>query len=780
MPTLFNNQGRWNIDRSTTFANLFHLFYGAGKASLVPFLPLYFKAIGMSATQVGILSASKALVWYIGVPIWLLLAKRTSKTKCILFYAVIVASVSSILITFLPIMIQDVKINCPESLSAGDKIHKNESEEHFKNISSFDERYGFHQVSSTLKPIQIVTVSSTTPLSTYQLSKNLIQDFLEQNPKKESDIDNFLFKNILTKDFPKWKIKVLHKQILKILKANNQDVYKHFMDDIESSGESTIQTTTKISSLTKTNLNLNGQQKKHKSLKINALADKLFILMQKDQYKYLSTKQFIDKLLELKPDSLSMLQRKKLEVLLNRKIENKGFEDDYYRSRRDLTVNNQNLTEAVKKSYDLLKKQVSEVFDDVLNRTMIKSDTFMWICLIVLIGELLSCPIEALSDNSLYDLLEELDCINRYGRHISFLNFGSCITGFLIPLIVYQIPCQLSDYIFGFNVHFYAYVFFLGVCLIFVPCYPVYQNSSDNKSLKGMSPLACFLCCIDCRHFIFLMTTFLTGIIQGSLNTFLFWELEKMVNFKYYILGIVVSLNAMVQWIVHKYGKQLVPVMKVYLSGSVALVLIAVQLLSISFVENAWAAVFVQLINTLGQTFLWTVINFHVNMRMFLSWNNNAAANMRKRVRVFAKPSQQRTMNYTLTSLHQGLAFAVGSFTSGVAYDISGGTLGPYLRGMSVICGCWVVVYLFFTYMCNIKGRQFNNFVDSDDSDCKENEQLFNRFASKNKGKSKRRGYIKNKKKYKQIMTSSSSDEEDWLEAALSKDEEKNRSKTIN
>lgn len=35
---------------------------------------------------------------------------------------------------------------------------------------------------------------------------------------------------------------------------------------------------------------------------------------------------------------------------------------------------------------DLLKKQVSEVFDDVLNRTMIKSDTFMWICLIVLIG----------------------------------------------------------------------------------------------------------------------------------------------------------------------------------------------------------------------------------------------------------------------------------------------------------------------------------------------------------------------------------------------------------
>lgn len=47
-------------------------------------------------------------------------------------------------------------------------------------------------------------------------------------------------------------------------------------------------------------------------------------------------------------------------------------------------------------------------------------------------------------------------------------------------------------------------------------------------------------------------------------------------------------------------------------------------------------------------------------------------------------------------------------------------------------------------------------------------------------GKSKRRGYIKNKKKYKQIMTSSSSDEEDWLEAALSKDEEKNRSKTIN
>jgi len=134
----------------------------------------------------------------------------------------------------------------------------------------------------------------------------------------------------------------------------------------------------------------------------------------------------------------------------------------------------------------------------VLNRTLIKSDTFMWICLIVLIGELFSCSVETLSDNSLYDLLEELDCINRYGRHNSFSNFGSCLTGFLTALVVYHLPCQLGNYTFSLNVHFYAYVSFIGVCLIFVPCYPVYQNLSVNKSLKGMSPLACFLCCIDC------------------------------------------------------------------------------------------------------------------------------------------------------------------------------------------------------------------------------------------------------------------------------------------
>ena len=210
-----------------------------------------------------------------------------------------------------------------ENSSAGGKIHKNSSEENFKNISSFYESDGFNQVSSTLKPVQTVSVSATTPLSTYQLSRKLINDFLKQNPKKESDIDIFLFKNILTKNFPKWKIKVLHKQILKLLKTNNQDVYKHFINDFEASGESTIQTTTKISLFTKTSLN--GQQKKHKKLKINTLADRLFILMQKDQYKYLSAKQFIDKLLELKPDYLSMLQRKKLEVLLKQKIENKGF-----------------------------------------------------------------------------------------------------------------------------------------------------------------------------------------------------------------------------------------------------------------------------------------------------------------------------------------------------------------------------------------------------------------------------------------------------------------------
>ena len=39
--------------------------------------------------------------------------------------------------------------------------------------------------------------------------------------------------------------------------------------------------------------------------------------------------------------------------------------------------------------------------------------------------------------------------------------------------------------------------------------------------------------------------------------------------------------------------------------------------------------------------------------------------------------------------------------------------------------------------MCNIKGRQFNNFVDSDDSDCKENQQLFNNNTKTNNKKNK-------------------------------------------
>lgn len=845
------NQNRWNIDKSVTISNIFHFIHSAGKTCLIPFITLYFKKLGMSATQVGILSASKSMVWYLGVPLWIIIAKKCDKTKCVLFYALICAMVTSLLITLVPNIVPGVSIACPPPpnitieqpalvlplLNATTPPSKSleillTSELPYANYSSNNQATSTTPTSNTNVPktvteyttqakkgkerkISIKTtptkimqstqaatlrtvVVTKKPFLPYQLAQALVHEFVETKPKSKSELDGFLSRSpAYTGIEETWKQKTIKQQAHKILSklVYNFEAVRKGDSSVESSGSLPEKTPKKPSMNRKKEKHVVDKKNDKKGNKsrnsLQTVAKVLLKAMQK--HPEWTVDDVLDQLISHRPSYEK--HRVQIKAIIEQKLSSnnlqnmeEGLEDPYMQERRwkrdlNLTSMSYNISEAVKKSYHVLAHQVSEVFDDVITRTMMNSSTFVWIYVIVVVGELLSCAAEPLSDNSLYDLLEELDCVNRYGRHRSFGLIGSASVGLVISAVVFLAPCRIAEHVYSYNLHFYGFMFLMGLALLLVPCYPVYPRRSSWKNAKALSPLSCLVCCVDCRHFIFMMTAFVTGIVQGSLNDFLFWEIEKMHGSSYIVFGVIVSVNALAQLVVQTYGKQFVPVMKVHLSGSLAILLIAAQLLCVSFVSNAWLAVFVQILNVVGQTFLWSVINFHVNMRMFLSWNQNKTRNMRKRVRVFARTAHQRNMSYTLSSLHQGLACAVGSLISGISYDIADHSLKPFLRGMSVTMVVWMLIYVFFTFMCNVKSRQFTNLLDSDEE---EQEQLFSFDQKHGKQKGLKRGgaYVKNKRRggnrhYRASPSSpSSSDEsegEDWLETAIKEDEARNK-----
>ncbi|KAL9956224.1 hypothetical protein ACROYT_G037672 [Oculina patagonica] len=82
------------INRSLLPTKLLNLFLSAGEANLLPFLPMYFRFIGLTAIQSGILGCTRHLVSIWASPLLRMLAEKTNKRK-FLFLALLLAAVIS-------------------------------------------------------------------------------------------------------------------------------------------------------------------------------------------------------------------------------------------------------------------------------------------------------------------------------------------------------------------------------------------------------------------------------------------------------------------------------------------------------------------------------------------------------------------------------------------------------------------------------------------------------------------------------------------------------------
>jgi len=72
------------VNRELLIAKLFYLFFFSAFGSLLPLMAIYFKNLGMSPTQAGILIGIRPLIGYISAPFWADLADRLQKGKIML------------------------------------------------------------------------------------------------------------------------------------------------------------------------------------------------------------------------------------------------------------------------------------------------------------------------------------------------------------------------------------------------------------------------------------------------------------------------------------------------------------------------------------------------------------------------------------------------------------------------------------------------------------------------------------------------------------------------
>ena len=68
-----------DIPRDLFMVRLFYLLYFASFGSLFPLLAVYFKQLGMTAAQAGILLGCRPLIEFLATPFWGMFAQRFKK-----------------------------------------------------------------------------------------------------------------------------------------------------------------------------------------------------------------------------------------------------------------------------------------------------------------------------------------------------------------------------------------------------------------------------------------------------------------------------------------------------------------------------------------------------------------------------------------------------------------------------------------------------------------------------------------------------------------------------
>ena len=98
-----------NISKAATTTNMFYLFFHGGKAAIVPFLTLFFRLVGLTPLEAGLIIAAKTLTGLIWAPLWARCATAYSRHRFVLML-----SLFMMMLTYLSLPALYTQVTKPE------------------------------------------------------------------------------------------------------------------------------------------------------------------------------------------------------------------------------------------------------------------------------------------------------------------------------------------------------------------------------------------------------------------------------------------------------------------------------------------------------------------------------------------------------------------------------------------------------------------------------------------------------------------------------------------
>ncbi|XP_060587667.1 major facilitator superfamily domain-containing protein 6-like protein B [Ruditapes philippinarum] len=656
-----------NLVRSIFLCNLFNFLLAASKACLIPFLTIYLKRLGLSATQTGLAIGTKTLVGLVFAPLWSKCSVRCGRRRCVLMFSILIMSTTYLSLTAVPSMDDEAfALQCASTKSEtinvsqiADKVDKQTTAKPAITSVTLYPNASFEKTGASVATPVANNVSFETVTNPVSGESNASEK-VGNTVTEAKDIDTTVASFKSTTVEP-------------------------------TNAEETSDDDEKIEQLLREILEAVGVRER-----------KLQELDENEMMKLITDLISTDAGLKLFNKAIKTLPVEDQELLGGLSTRRKRAADDDEAANTDKETD-----ESTESSFQAFKETLAKKFSEIREHIRVtENEMFVVVLVILMIGESLCCPIEKIADDGWFEFLESIDDMEKYGMQRIWSTFAYILVPVIVALIIDNTNCLFGLSVHPFMLHFYLFAGFLGLTFLVAFFYPMVTSEKykyASKVMKGVRVVCC-----NMRNLMFTITLLIMGIIYASYYNFLFWLLFDMGS-KEITFGVCIMIAALSEIPMLLFNDKLIK--KIGSGGVVtlSLLILSARCLYYSFLPTPWAVIPAEVTHAFTHTAMWWAVLSSP------SFNTS--------------PALSRSIRSILSSVYFGLGFAFGSVISGVIYDTYGPAV--LFQAGSVLSVGWFPILCLGVRCCKEKDRShvkytrlLNSDDASDDSDSVEDDWL--------------------------------------------------------
>jgi MFS family permease len=677
-----------NLFRATAACNTFYVFLSAAKAALLPFLTLFFRLIGLSALETGIVMAAKTLTGFFWAPLWARCAIAYNKRRVVLIFSLYMMGLMYMSFIAVYYKVGDLKQCQPPSPLDGQSdgnvtvalpaVHESGIPDSSMAITKPTTAPTKQPVSPTKEPVSPTKEPVSPTKQPVSPTKQPVSPTKQPVSPTKQPVSPTKAANLTTPApfASPDSYNVSQEETVKPIPTGE-------LGTIEKGKSPTVSSGNDIRNGAKNNENqpvpnpppappLPSNEDKIEQAKSVKQEEKMtaadlaalnYILKNKTGHTFrdilhygLSAKMLHQNALETIPNF--EFSEKQIQELLDLERMKEHEEEAGKANRRFVRTLNVTFVNSLKEHVEQLTAMLEE-------RKLLM---FIVVLLVIIFGEFFSSPVEKIADDAWFDFLERIDDMERYGRQRYWGSLTFALIPILVTCLVDYTPCHMMLALHHFLLHFYVFGVFI-IFTIFIAFYfpmpPPAKQKYSSKLRKGLHAICC-----DARGFLFVVTLLVAGIAYSTFNNFLFWHLQDMGSSEL-IMGLCVAVGAFAETPMLVFSNKLVRKLGHGGLVTLSLLILALRQLYYGFLWTPWAVVPVELTNAFTHTALWYAV------LSYEEFNVGSAID--------------RSIRSILSSVYFGLGFSAGALLSGLVYDYYGASI--LFWGSSVLCGVWCLLF---------------------------------------------------------------------------------------